>query len=604
MGVAIGAVLSLLLWFNLFANWRQHSTDFLYVKRAGAAASNRVVIVAVDDRSLEELGRWEDWPRRRHAWLIDALHQAGARTIGLDIIFCEPSPDDEILAEAMARAGNVVQPVLGLTSEPRGVRRGEPVTFERLLKPQPMLAEASALGHASIYHDQDGVTRRLPAFIVGEEDGEEAPALALAVVARFLRLPTVDYRPQNGYIFLADRRIPVDDFGRMFINYLGPPSQPGKDSTFQVYSYVDVLKGRVDPTAFQDKIVLVGMMASAMPDDHPTPISRETMLGVEIHANVIETILGQRFLREQSLSGQMALVLGLAVAGGIVFCCLHPLWAGGALVFSLGLYWLVVSIAFDQGLILNFLYPSLALPLVYVAAIIHRYFTEERQRRYIVNLFGRYVSPEVVEAVLASFDAGALPLGGTSREATVLFADIRDFTSLAESLPPVEVVKTLNTYLTAMVKVIDEYEGTVSKFIGDTIMAVWNAPLNQPDHARRAVSAAIEMQQAVEKMRSSRADVVAVEFGIGVNSGEMVLGNVGSERRMEYTVIGDAVNLASRLCDLARGGEILLGPRTYELLRGEVAAEARPTIMIRGKKQSLTIYAVKQGRFWRLGRKI
>lgn len=602
LGLAIGAVISLLLWFNLFAEWQQRSTDFLYIKRAGAAASGWVVIVAVDDRSLEELGRWEDWPRRRHARLIEALHQAGARVIGLDIIFCEPSPDDEILAEAIVRAGNVVQPVLGFISVPRRVRRGELSTFERFLKPQPMLAEVSALGHINVFPDWDGVIRCLSALIISEKDGEEAPAFALAVVARFLRLPVVDYRPRNGCILLADRRIPVDDFGRMFVNYLGPPSQPGRESTFRVYSYVDVLKGRVDPAAFQGKIVLVGMIASAMADNHPTPISGETMFGVEIHANVIETILGRHFLREQSLLGQMALVLGLAVIGGIVFSWLHPSWAGGALVFLLGLYWLAASIAFEQGLILNFLYPSLTLPLVYIVAIIYRYFTGEHQRRYIIGLFGRYVSPEVVEAVLASFDAGALRLGGTSREATVLFADMRDFTDLAENLPPAEVMETLNVYLAAMVKVVDKYEGTVNKFIGDSIMAIWNAPLNQPDHALRAVHAAIEMQQAIKEIRTSQAGIAALEFGIGINSGEMVAGNVGSERRMEYTVIGDAVNLAHGLCNLASEGEILLGPRTYELLRGKMAIEERPAIWVKGRKEPLTAYAVKKNALLAVGK--
>jgi adenylate cyclase len=197
-----------------------------------------------------------------------------------------------------------------------------------------------------------------------------------------------------------------------------------------------------------------------------------------------------------------------------------------------------------------------------------------------------------VREVLAASDAGVLRLGGTVREATVLFADIRDFCCLAYGSSPDQVVVTLNTYLAALVEVIDRHEGTVNKFIGDSVMAIWNAPLDQPDHAQRAVSAACEMQQVIRQLGTGPSDVPAISFGIGVNSGEMVAGNVGSRQRMEYTVIGDAVNIASRLCEQARPGQILIGARTFELTGEVVAVQECPLMNARDDRGSLPAYLV------------
>ncbi len=591
LSLAVGTVLSLLLWKpNLFSGWQLRITDFLYKP---AQTSGQVVIVAIDDKSLDEMGRWESWSRLNHARLIDVLSEAGARVIGLDLIFPEPSPDDETLAAAMARAGNVIQPVLGTPSSSQKTERGHFMEFERLLKPQPVLIEASVgLGHANVYPDtQDGVVRRLPAVV---ESGDEwFPAFSLAVLAEFWRLPPVDYYVLGSdYIVLADRRIPVDDFGRILINYLGPPSKAGTDSTFPVYSYVDVMERRVDLSVFKNKMILVGVMASAMPDNYTIPLVGERMFGVEIHANVIETIYQRRFLHEQSLAGQIAAVLFLAIFSGAALSQFRPIWATLLAALILIVFWLWTTDRFDQGVIPNFLYPSLALLCTYIALLIYHYLSEERQRRQVTKLFGRYVTPQVASEVLSSFDAGTLQLGGVSREATVLFADIRGFSSLAEGLQPTEVVAMLNAYLSDLVAVIDKHKGTVNKYIGDNIMAIWNAPLDQPDHALRAVQAAIEMQQAVEEIRRSRADLAAIGFGIGINSGEMVAGNVGCENRMEYTVIGEAVNLASRLCDQAGEGEILTSSYTYALLQGQVEAEELPPVRFKGKRESILVYAV------------
>ena len=428
--MAIGAILSLLLWFNALADWQRRGADLLY-SRDSAAASGQVVIVAVDDRTLAELGRWESWPRATHARLVDVLRQSGARVIALDFLLSEPSADDELLAESLRQAGNVILPVVGVARAPRRASAGHPITFDTFLTPAPALARsAAALGHVNADPDADSLVRRLPVGIVSAETGAEVPSFALAAVIRYLRLPDVDYASNAGVVRLAGRRIPVDNFDRMLIRFIGSPSHPGTGQTFPMYSYADVLHGRVEPAVLHDKIVLVGIMASGMLDSFPTPMGSDKMYGVEIYANIIDSTLQGRFLREEGLPGQLALVLLTALAGAILLSRFHPVTAGGACVLLAAGYGLAASAAFEQGVVLNLIYPLLALISVYIAVLIYRYVTESRRRLSLTHLFGRYVSPAVVREVLASSDAGELRLGGTTREATVLFADIRDL------LPP------------------------------------------------------------------------------------------------------------------------------------------------------------------------
>ncbi|MFQ6015491.1 MAG: adenylate/guanylate cyclase domain-containing protein, partial [Anaerolineae bacterium] len=426
--------------------------------------------------------------------------------------------------------------------------------------------------------------RRLPLTI--ESRGERYPAFALAVLSEFLRLPPQDYIPQRGYVDFGGRRIPVDQFNRTFINYVGPPN------SIPIYSYVDVLNGQVDTSVFNDKMVLVGIMATAEPDSYVTPTSVEKMFGVELHANVIETVLQSRFLQTQNLSGQMAVVILMSLLAGIVFPQVRPVRSTFFVLLFLAAYLLISFFSFDAGLILNLVYPFLALTLTYIAILLYRYFYEERRRRAITKLFGRYVSPEVVGAVLDSFDKGTLQLGGTNRVATVLFADIRGFTSMSEKLPPEELMNTLNDYLSIMVEIIFKYEGTVNKFIGDNVMAMWNAPLDQPDHALRAVKAAVDMQREIEALQRQNNKIPKVGFGIGINTGPMVAGNVGSQERLEYTVIGDTVNLASRLCGAAASGQVLISPETHQLVKDEIVGHRLTPMKFKGKEKPIAVYEV------------
>ena len=254
-------------------------------------------------------------------------------------------------------------------------------------------------------------------------------------------------------------------------------------------------------------------------------------------------------------------------------------------------YVVAVFFAFDSGHIMNILYPLITLPLVYITIILCQVVSAQSDKGHIKALFGRYVSPQVAGEILNLADADQLRLAGGRREVTVLFADIRGFTALSERTDPESIVAMLNSYLSVIIDRILANEGMINKFAGDSIMAVWNAPQDQPDHALLAVKAALESQRAIANMQRDSA-LPQVQFGIGINSGQAVAGNVGSEGRTEYTIIGDAVNLAARLCSSVPGGHVWIGPQTYEQVKDEVEVEELEPQYFKGKAEPVTVYRV------------
>lgn len=597
VSLVVASALSVAFWFNLFSGWQEAGSDFFFKARGlnVSAREQRVAIVAVDDRSLEELGRFGNWPRSLYTRLLDYLRQAQARVVAFDILFSEPSPDDALLQEAMRRAGNVVQPVVGTPNSPNRTRRGDPVEFERFLKPLPGFIGASvALGHANFLPGEDGSVRVAP--LVVRSQGEDMPSLALAAAAVYLRRPAaLEISSREGILPFAGRSIPVDGWQRMAINYLGPPSEPGKPSTLLAVPFVDVLRGKAAADLFFDKLVLVGVMATGEPDSYITPVSPAgvKMFGVEIHGNAVETILRADFLTRQDTRSAIGSIFFLALIAGFLVQQLRPLWAAPAVVALGLLYLLAAFIMFDRGLMLNMVYPPMGLAATFVAASMQRVMAEEARRREVLSLFGRFVSPEVQREILSQAGAGLLKLGGVRRQVTVLFADLRGFTGISERLEPEEVVELLNGYLSAIISIILKHQGIVNKFAGDSLMAVWNAPVYRPDHALRAVSAAVEIQQAIRSMSGKNAQALDIGFGVGVNTGEAVAGNVGSQDRLEYTMIGDTVNLAARLTGAAASGQIWIGPETYRAVKETIVAETLPGQRFKGKTGEITVYRVK-----------
>jgi adenylate cyclase len=563
VGVAFGLIVFFVHPFASF-NWQLRDSLF-----TSTTPSPNIIIAAIDDETLDTYGRIGDWDRSLHAQAIDNLSGAGARAIGFDVLFTEEADGDAELEAAMQDAGNVVLAVVGtdLLSLEGGV------VFSDFLAPTTALSDASAaLAHVNVLVDGDGIVRRLP-ITARDVDEEAYSSLSTAVLAVALGEPASD--------------IPVDDSGSMRINYVGGPG------SFAYVSYKDVITGDFDPKLLMGKIVLVGMAATGGGDLFSTPISGGQMYGVEIHANAIDTILRGRFVTESGRGISLITILILTAICGVLLPRL-TLKRGGLLTIALlGAFVGALLISFDKGYMLDVIYAPMALALLFVSMITSRIVTERASKQEVTSLFGKYVSPQVAGTIIEMADRDELALGGENREVTVLFADMRGFTRISKEIGPNRLVDMLNAYFSALIDKISANEGTVNKFAGDNIMAVWNAPSSQLNHAFLAVKTAIESQEAIRELNQKLSDLPPVEFGIGINTGEAVAGSVGSKGRAEYTVIGDTVNMASRICGAAPGGRVWIGQQTFEKVKEKVTVSELEPQYFKGKEEAFTIYEVK-----------
>jgi len=552
--------------------------------------SPNIIIAGIDDGTFEVYGRWADWPRSLHAQAIDNLSRAGAKVIGFDVIFTDTSPDDEMLAGAMVEADNVVLATVGTQLVSHA---GAEITYDEFLLPAaPLEQAASNVGHANVIPDGDGTVRRIP-LIVGSSSGQVYPSLTLAALYRLFSMPLPqEYFLENGTVDLLHRDIPVDTSYRLRINF-------SADNAYRPYvSYGDVISGDLDPALVDNKIVLIGMTATGEPDTWAIPTSASKVPGVFIHAAAMDTILTERFLTETGTTATLAIMLalvgitaftlprsgtryrrdiakGLGITVGLFVACL----AGGFL-------------AFDRGYVVDLFYPLLLLPVVYVGNALYMVIAEQSDKRFVKELFGRYISPQIAKEIVSRADAGDLRLGGEEREVSVLFADIRGFTTISEQLSPEAVVNMLNTYLSVVADAVVHHDGIVNKFAGDNIMAVWNAPQLQPEHAVLAVRAAWEAQQELAEPRQKDAGSLPVQFGIGINTGVALAGNIGSAGRSEYTVIGDSVNTASRICSSTPGGEVWIGAETYNQAKDHIEICELQAQQVKGKSEPIKVYRV------------
>lgn len=556
--------------------------------------SPNIVIAGIDDVSLEAYGRWAEWPRSLHTQAINNLNEAGAKVIGFDVIFADSSPDDQSLATAMVSAGNVVLATVGTQPVPQA----KPViTYDSFLLPVEPLKQASAnIGHTNVTPDRDGTVRRL--MLVVEDEAEQSyPAFTLAVLHTLFSMPLPqEYPLESGAVHLLARDIPVDNSYALRINFAA-------DNENRPYvSYGDVIRGNFDHSLVKNKIVLVGMTATGEPDTWAVPTSASRVPGVLIHAAAMDTILKQHFLREMGIGVTLTIMLLLVGIMAVALpWCGTWYWTdiakGLAITGVLLVSFLVGSfLAFDKGCVVDILYPLLTLVVVYVSNVLYMIIIEQRDKRFVKELFGRYISPQIAREIVSRADAGKLTLGGEQREVTVLFADIRNFTQISERMSPEDTVRMLNTYLSVVVDVVVQNRGIINKFGGDNVMAVWNAPQSQPGHARLAVKAAWEAQQKLAGLQQSESHLPSLRFGIGINTGDALAGNVGSIGRAEYTLIGDAVNLASRICSTTPGGEVRISAETYNQTMDYLEVEELEPQKFKGKTKPITVYRVTRWR--------
>jgi adenylate cyclase len=616
------------------------AVDYRLLQRGVQTASPEVVIVAVDNPSVEALGRWP-WSRAVMARLVERLTTANPAVIGFDIIESEATAEsemeglrahvegvddrtweavrralrqgaaeDEMLANAIRVSGRIVLGYFfdfhGHSADPDAVRistydvvqssrdsqgedriRSAPMARPNL---EELTAAAREVGYFNFLPDPDGACRRVPLAI--RFGSRIALPLELAMLRVYRGGPAVIRFAPYGVesVRVGSLAIPVAEDGQMLVNFRGP----GK--TFPHVPAAEVLAGRVPPETFAGKLVLVGVTATGLADVRPSAFDGY-FPGVEIHANVLDNILRQNFIEQPKLLVVLeigVILVSVLVLGGVLH---YARGVSGALAaaalfggYLAGSQWLFVS----QGLPLSLVYPLLAIALTYVAISVQHYVVEEREKRKIRDAFGLYLNPAL--ARLVSERPEMLKLGGDKRELTVLFSDIRGFTTMSERLEPEILVELLNEFLGAMTEVIFAHDGTLDKYIGDAIMAVWGAPIPQTDHAVRACRAALGMLSRLRDLDAEwrQRGRPQLAIGIGLNSGPMVVGNMGSARRLSYTVIGDNVNLASRLEGLNKlyGCSIIASEATIQQAGDIMVTREIDLVRVKGKRQPVRIFEV------------
>jgi adenylate cyclase len=611
--IVAGALILLhIMDFKFLEILEEKTLDVQFALRGPLPPGPETVIAAVDEKSISKLGRFP-WPRSTWGRVVDVLSEEGAKVIAFDFFFPEPESvaSDDLFQHAIMRSGRVVIPMVFDLSE-GGYKEsgftdkkleylipsayavlknkgdaGSSIPVARMVLPTiPRFSRyATALAHINMNPDIDG-TLRWEMLAIGYHDDYYAP-VGLQAARLYRGIPPEKLGLDlKGGVSLGDTEIPTDEFGRMLINYRGP------NNTFPTYSISDILDRKLPPGAFKDKIVLIGATAIGIYDLRVTPFS-PNMAGIEKHANVVDNILHGDFLHKAAnfdvpLIVLFTLVLGILIprvgakAGAAVFLALF-------MGYAAFVHWLFVY----QGTWFGLVYPASALFFGYTSQTAYRFFTEERRARDIRKMFSSYVSKRIVDELIR--DPSKAKLGGDRKEITVLFSDIRGFTSFSEKHQPEEVVSLLNEYLGAMTNIVFEHEGTLDKFVGDAIMALWGAPVGQPDHAERACRCALAM---IAKLKQLQAKWVAegryvIDIGIGINTGDMVVGNMGAEgKKMDYTVIGDNVNLGARLEGLTRqyNNHIIISEYTYEKVEHIVEAKELGTVTVKGKQLPVLVY--------------
>jgi adenylate cyclase len=663
--IVFSAVLGVFAWGPAFIHRLEFQTyDWRFRLRGQQEPKAPVSIVAIDARSVDELGRWP-WRRSHIAKLVKRLSDAGVQAIGFDVVFSEPetppeiaplravvahltdggrADDDQVvmvldralqaadtdtrLEQAIRDSDRVVAGYFFRTAQDESIEgRGRVdlpleqslpmVRKSRLLVTRvpeeignaPLLECSSVepnldrfnraarrMGFFNARPDPDGVVRRTS--LIARCGGEYYKALSLAMyelsVGKKAQLVWEPERKVVEGLKVGDDMLPIDEGGRVLVNWRG------KAQTFPHYSAVDVILGRVPDEKLKDQLVLIGPTEIGIGDLWPTPFANNAP-GVEVHATVLENMLSSDVLlrRDDLVTAEVLAVaclslitliavplLGTAVRGAIFSFCL----AGSVLA-------LVTWLFMEHGIVVKLAYPVLAVAVSYLAMAVTRSSASEAQARFIRETFAQFVPPDVVSEMIQ--DPASFVMGGQRRDLSLLFSDIRSFTTISEDLGPSDTTKLLNEYLTPMTRIVFESRGTLDKYIGDAVVAFWNAPLDVDDHPLRAAEAAIAMQEATRQMREGRPDLVGAErlaIGIGIHSAEVNVGLMGSDQRVDYTVTGDGVNLCARLEGMTKqyGAEIVTSKELVNRLpaNSHFLHRKLDVIRVKGKHEPVEIYQI------------
>ena len=573
-------------YFGTAASWDIGVSDRLNQKES--VTNKKIYIIGIDDKTLEKYGPVNTWSRFIPARLVSILNTdetTRPAVIGFDVIYSEEADEtsDDYFADICENAGNVVAvESLSFKEMPERDENGNviynPYHIDHVIAPYRSLRDSVTCSFANTVVDKDGYVRQAMAYL--DHEGEPVYSFASQVY--------INYQESRG-----ETAILPNTYGRNHRYYF---SYSGKSGGYNTVSMKDVLEGTIDARIFHDAIVLVGAYAVGMQDSYTPAISHSSqMYGVEIHANIIEALLEGRTQVPVS-----PLIYGL-IAG--ILCGIFFLFVQYAKILPATVGFVLFGIAdvlfarlmYLRGYIVPVALLPIVLAVIYLSRIIQGYLTEILRRHRVVNVFKQYVAPQVVDKISKDKDF-ELVLGGENRHIAVLFVDIRGFTTMSESLQPEEVVEILNEYLNLTTKSIFDNGGTLDKFVGDATMAVFNAPFDLDDYIFRAVCTAWDMKAGSDAIaeKFEKRFGKSVTFGIGVNCGNAVVGNIGCEFRMDYTAIGDTVNTAARLESNAKQGQILISEQVYEAVKDRVAVTPMGEIPFKGKSNGVFVYQLDE----------
>jgi adenylate cyclase len=553
--------------------------DYMYTIDSPTRSDN-IYVIGIDNATLEEIGPWGTWSRGVMGELINILNadsENAPAVIGIDVMYFGNKEDDvegdDYLAEAAQNAGNVVvanEVIFGKEMDNEGSFNF--FTVDKIDQPYDHLKNSTRQGFINTIPDtaDDKVRKSLHKVTY---QGKDFFSFADEIYKLFAERNNLPLNPEPK----------LDQRNQWNINYA--------TGDYGGYPLSKVLSGEIPTSEFKDGIVLVGPYSTGMQDGYYTPIDNNKLFAVDIHANIVQCLMENRFKIEASREVQTIILLLLMLILYVIFKKINIKLS--TVIFILTLTGTVV-LAFSfyrNGTIISIFYPLLAVVLLYIVCLINNYISEIVRRKKITDNFKKYVAPQVVETLVKG-DIKELKLGGTKREIAVLFVDIRGFTSMSEQLSPEQVVEILNDYLNLTSSAIFKFGGTLDKFIGDATMAIFNAPLDLEDFTFKAICAAAEMKKGSYELseRISAKFGTKVSFGIGINYGTAVVGNIGATFRMEYTAIGDTVNIAQRLESNARPGQILISEDVYQVVKDKVIVTSVGEIALKGKTEGVSVY--------------
>jgi adenylate cyclase len=652
LGLSAAAVVLALASAGLFDTAELKTYDWRMRRTADPSSVNKdIVLVGISDTTIRDLeplfGHWP-WPRVALSYVVDFLHRAPAKVVAVDITLSERdrvleydiggetwkgAESDKALADSVRQSGNVImladainEGLLNGDKDKTAATWNDPgYRVKPIAEPRPVIeapfqeltGASAALAHNFLVLDADGPARRISPFVT---NGSRAiPSLGVAAALKAGGWGPRDVIADGNGLRIGDRTIPLlrqrvvdaydtrqaHDQWSMLIDYRAPALLANGVEPYPSYEFrklflseQQILAGQkplLDPSLFAGKIVFLGFTASGLVDVFNTPFGKSTMPGIQLHAAVADSILSNHFVAPAPPASRVAAVVAIACAVGLLAAFLSFSVAAAASLALLG-GWVVFTIAaFSGGHWLNLVQPLSAGALALFAGTAYRYGVEGREKRKVSRLFGRYVSKDVYAHLMANPDTARL--GGTRRDMTVLFSDIRGFTSVTERGDPEALVAQLNEYFTTMVEIVFRHQGTLDKFVGDMVMALFSAPMDDRQHAEHAVQTGVEMVAALGELNRKWASEgkPVLDIGIGINSGDMVAGNIGSSAIMSYTVIGDNVNLGARLESLNKdyGCRIIISDATRTRLTAQYPLRPLGEVVVKGKSRPVAIFEVQ-----------